>query len=426
MTADRMRASSNAKEVIPWTILVIAFCAVMLDGFDTATLAFAVPSMADNWGLAKSDFTLPLVLTNIGVVIGYLCSGPLGARVGRKRLLVCGLAVFGAFTAATAATIAAQSIPLLSALRFLTGVGLGAVLPVAVSIAADHSAKRRRELVSVIVTLGLASGGTLGGFTGGWMLEHIKVEGVFWVAGLLPLIVAVLVALFVTTPPVAPQAMSEKEQAGVARLFEPELRTNTLLLWGFSFLVFIAAYTLQSWVPSLLTGYGFTKSEAPLGLAFVSLGGMVGGVLLIPLAARIGITRSLLVMPSVAIVCMIVVSRVEMPDMGLLLLLGGAGAGLTASQIGQLTMAVSLYPDGARTTGVGCAAALGRIGSIVGPGAAGILMAAALSSQNIVLLAAIPVLGALICAVVITSRSSSHPVLPGRTVARPTVGGGRG
>lgn len=413
MTADAPITSSDVKEAIPWTILVIAFCAVLLDGFHAATLAFAVPTIADDWGLAKSDFTLPLVLTNVGVVIGYLYAGPVGARVGRKRLLVCGLAAFGAFTAMTAATIPAQSVVLLSALRFLTGIGLGVVLPVAVSLAADHSAKRRRELVSVIVTLGLASGGTLGGFTGGWMLDHIKVEGVFWVAGSLPLIIAILVGLFITTPPMASTTTSEKDEAGVTRLLTPELRTNTLLLWGFSFLVFIAGYTFQSWVPSLLTGYGFTKSEAPLGLAFVGLGGMIGGVLLIPLAARIGITRSLLVMPSIAVICIIVMSQVEMPDLGLLLVLGGAGAGLTASQIGQLTMAVSLYPDGARTTGVGCAAAMGRIGSIVGPGAAGILMAAAPSSQSIVLLAAIPVLGAVICAVVIANRSSVRTVIPG-------------
>jgi AAHS family 4-hydroxybenzoate transporter-like MFS transporter len=194
------------------------------------------------------------------------------------------------------------------------------------------------------------------------------------------------------------------EEARVGRLFTPALRTNTALLWAFAFLVFVAAYTLTSWVPTFLTGYGFSASQAPLGLAFLHLGGVLGGIVLIPLAARIGVTRAMVLMPALAAVCMVVASKAGLGGLALLLVLGGAGAGVTAGQIGQLALAVALYPVGARTTGVGWAAALGRVGSIVGPGVAGILLGLALSGQDIILLTAIPVLVALLAAAALWLR----------------------
>ncbi|HEX4356846.1 MAG TPA: MFS transporter [Pseudonocardia sp.] len=392
---------------VRWGLVVLAFLAVLLDGFDSAALAVVVPTLSREWHVTAAGFTLPLVLTNIGVVLGYLSSGWLGARWGRRRLLIGGVVLFAAATCAVAALLGLRSIPLLTALRVLTGVGLGAVLPAAVSLSTEHSPTRRRELVAVVVTLGLTSGGTLGGFFGGRLLLGLGADGVFWVAGLLPLVLVVALVRWVPRTSAAAPAHAEaaREEARLGRLFTPELRTNTTLLWTFAFLVFVAAYTLTSWTPTLLTGYGFSPSRAPLGLAFVSFGGLLGGLALIPLAARIGIARALVLMPTLGVVCMVVAARADLGDTALLLALGGAGAGLVAGQIGQLTMAVSLYSVGARTTGIGWVSALGRAGSIVGPAIAGVLIAFALAGKDIVLLTAIPVLVAAGCALVLARRT---------------------
>ncbi|WP_028923584.1 MFS transporter [Pseudonocardia acaciae] len=394
-------AARTEPTTVPWRVVALSFLAVLLDGFDTASLAFAVPTLARQWAMAPAAFTFPLVLTNIGVVVGYLGCGALGARFGRRRLLVGGVLVFAVGTLCTAVLLpAVHSIAALSVVRLVTGLGLGVVLPVAVSLSADQSPARRRELVSVTVTLGLASGGTLGGFVGGPLISTVGTAGVFWIGGLAPVVLALLMARWLPEPPAATGPDREaardraRDEARVGRLFAPALRTNTALLWAFAFLVFVAAYTLTSWVPTFLTGYGFSASQAPLGLAFVHLGGVLGGIVLIPLAARIGVTRALVLMPALAAVCMVVASRAGLDGLALLLVLGGAGAGVTAGQIGQLALAVALYPTGARTTGVGWAAALGRVGSIVGPGVAGILLALALSGQNIIALTAIPVVAA--------------------------------
>lgn len=390
---------------VRWGVVALAFLAVLLDGFDTATLAFLVPTMAQQWGIDPAAFTPPLVLTNAGVVLGYLSCGTLGARLGRRTVLISGIVVFGVGTLLTALVLPSQSIVALSVLRLVTGVGLGVVLPAAVSLSVDHSGPRRRELVSVLVTLGLASGLTVGGLTGAALIERVGPAGVFVLAGVLPLLVAaVMLRAFPPDPAPAEAAGAVRTEAKVGRLFDRGFRINTGLVWAFSFLVFIAAYTLTSWVPTLLLGYGFAPAQAPLGLAAVSLGGVTGGLVLLALAARVGIARALIVMSALGIACLVVAAQVTLADAALLLVLGGAGAGLTGCQIGQLTLAVALYPAGTRTTGVGWAAALGRAGSIVGPGIAGILIGLALSGSDILLFTTVPVAVALACAAVLALR----------------------
>lgn len=387
---------------VQWTVVILCFLAVLLDGFDTAALALAIPTLSGEWELPPAGFTVPIVMTNVGVVIGYSSAGFLGARVPGRILLIGSVLLFAIPTLVTAATLHLESIPVLAATRLVTGLGLGLVLPTGIALAARHSADRRRELVSVAVTLGLATGTGLGGFLGARLLRGVGTDGIFYIGGVVPLLLAAALAwMLPADKPAVGSAGTIRHEAKLGRLFDAGLRLPTFLIWTFSFLIFITSYTLISWVPTLLTGYGFAPSEAPLGLTFLTLGGLVGGVLLIPLAARVGIARALILMPAIGAVSMFILAKGSLGDTLLLLVLAGVGFGIVASQIGQMALAVAAYPAGTRTTGVGWAAALGRLGSIVGPGIAGILLALLLSAQNIVLVATVPVLLAIVCAVVL-------------------------
>lgn len=411
----------HADRSIHWPVVILCFLAVLLDGFDTAALAFAIPTLAQEWELEPAAFTLPLVLTNIGAVLGYLSAGFLGSRVGSRRLLIYSVLLFAAGTLLTALILPLESIPLLTALRLLTGLGLGMALPSGITIATKHSALRRREVVSIMVTTGLGFGSVIGGIFGGRMINGIGVAGVFWIGGLLPLVLAgVMTWLLPAEIPLGDAAGTARQEAKVGRLFDPALRWNTALIWAFSFLIFIAGYTLLSWTPTLLTGYGFSATEAPIGLAAVSTGSIIGSILLIFVAAKLGITRALLLLPLIGAVCLVLAGSVTLSDGLLLLVLSGAGLGVIASQGGQLALAVWLYPVGSRTTGVGWAAALGRAGSIIGPGVVGALLALALSAADIILLATIPVLGALVCAIVLWRRTSNTD-LEGRQPSHPDL-----
>jgi MFS transporter, AAHS family, 4-hydroxybenzoate transporter len=401
-----------------WGVVVLSFLAVMFDGYDTATLAFVLPTLSEDWGVTPAAFTSAVVLTNIGVVVGYLSCGSVGAWVGRRTLLLLGVTLCGSSTLFTAFVLPTHSIALLSIIRLLTGLGFGVILPTAVALTVDHFPARRKELISAIVTLGLGSGMTLAGFTGGDLIQLVGTNGVFWVAGTPPLLLAAFMLFVYPADPLAGKAANTaKHEAKVNRLFDPGLRLNTTLVWTFSFLVFIAAYTMHAWIPTLLTAYGFSAERAPLGLAANSLGGMIGFVLLVPLVGKIGIARCLILMPSLGVICMVVAARVQLDDTMLLLALGGAGAGITGGQLGQLIMALTLYPPGTRTTGIGWSSAMGRVGSIVGPGVAGLLLALALPGRDIILLATLPVLIAIACAFVLLRRRAgateqAEPVEP--------------
>ncbi|MFD6291473.1 MFS transporter [Streptomyces sp. NPDC060205] len=394
-------------------VVGFAFLAVLLDGFDSASLSFVLPSLAEQWGVASADFTPAVVLTNIGVVLGYLASGRLAVRLGLRRMLIAGTVLFAVGSLATALVLPLESLTALSTVRFITGLGLGVVLPGAVSLATAHHPDEQRQTVSVTVTLGLAFGGTVAGVFGSSMLTTVGATGVFWIGGALPLLLAVLMGRWLPAAPAPGTADGALTAAGtddsataarearVGALFAPGLRAATVLLWIFAFLVFIASYTLQSWVPTLLTGYGFSASQAPIGLAFLSFGGVIGGIVLLLLAARKGIRFALMVMPVIGAASMVCAATVGTDHTALLLALAGSGAGVTASQIGQLTLAVAMYPPATRTAGVGWAAALGRVGSIVGPATAGVLLALSLPGDDIVLLTAIPVVVAAVSAAVL-------------------------
>lgn len=392
-----MSTSKHPRAVV---VVVLAFLAILLDGFDAATLAFVVPALSVAWQIPAAAFTPPLVLTNIGVVAGYMASGGLAARLGQRRLLIAGVITFGIGSMLSALVLASQSLTLLSITRVIVGLGLGAVLPVAVTFATRFAPERYRTPVSVAVTLGLASGSSIAGLFGRTLLTTLGPAGVFWLAGGLPIALA---AVMLIALPQAPQISEEQsdgvQRAGVRELFRHRLAAQTVVLWCFAFLIFFTAYVLLSWTPTFLTSYGFSPTEAPIGLAYVSIGGVIGGLLLIPLSSAIGIMRSLVLTAALGMICLLISSLGAPGRSGLLLLLGGAGAGVVASQIGQLTAAVNLYPAATRTTGVGWAAALGRVGSILGPAIAGLLLALELSPDNIILVTAIPALIAVLCAV---------------------------
>ncbi|MHD0294240.1 MFS transporter [Rhodococcus qingshengii] len=386
----------------------LVFLAVLTDGFDTAILALLVPHLAEEWGLKSAAFTYPLVLTNVGVVVGYLCCGSLAKRFGHKRLLTSGVALFGVATLGSAATLHWESMSMLAATRTLTGLGLGIVLPVAVIVGAQNGPAARRQLITVFVTMGLISGATIAGFVGAPLIGAIGTHGALWLTGVIPLVLACLLGYFVpATSTTAEQSSGPEEtKSTTVQILGSGIRTSTLLLWGATFLTFLVSYTLKSWLPTLFGDYGLSRSTAGLGLAFFSLGGVAGGLVLMAISAKVGTVRALVAMSMIAAVAVIAVAKIPMGTVGLMSLITVAGLGITACSIGQTATAVAIYEESARTTGVGWSAALGRIGSIVGPAIAGILLGFAWPAQDIVLLLAVPILVTTGCWLLLSKRTA--------------------
>jgi AAHS family 4-hydroxybenzoate transporter-like MFS transporter len=161
-------------------------------------------------------------------------------------------------------------------------------------------------------------------------------------------------------------------------------------VWLVAFFGFLVNYLFVFWTPMLLLSFGFSASSAPLGAAANALGGIAGNVLLFALATRFGVQRSLIVTLSIAMLCIIGFQIDGLGRWAVLLLIFGVGVGTISACVAQSALAAVLYPAALRTTSVGNAAAIGRVGSIMGPSAGGILISLGISAQHIVLLSCIP------------------------------------
>ncbi|WP_037064267.1 MFS transporter [Pseudonocardia acaciae] len=394
-----------------WLVVALCFLPVFMDGFDTSALALAIPALAGDWGLVPAAFTLPLVATSVGVVVGYIASGWAARGIGRRRLLIGSSVLFSAGTLVTAMVLPTHSVEAVTLVRLVTGLGFGGAYPSGVAFATDFSSKRQRQVVPLLVTLGFAAGATVAGVASQQLITMFGTEGLFWSAGVVSGATALLLVAFLPAER-APVVGEGRRTERVAQLFERAVRLDTLLLWTFAFLAFLVSTALTSWVPVLLGQLGFGAAEAPLGLAFVYLGAIAGGVAVIPLAARLGIGRTLVVLPLLGALCLVAMAGGSAGGVALLILLAGAGAGISGSQSGQLGMAVSLYPPEHRTTGIGWASALGKAGSIAGPSVAGIMLGTGSSAGTIFAVAAAGLAVAIGCAVLLWVRTR------GRTAAR--------
>src|SRR6516225_5753842 len=175
-----------------WTIFGLCFLIVLADGFDTAAIGFIAPSLLKEWGIAKPALGPVLSAALFGLAAGALSSGPLADWLGRKKLLVAAVAVFGV---ACLASSFAGSLEQLTTLRFLTGLGLGAAMPNAVTLTSEYCPDRLRATLTNAMFCGFPLGAAFGGFLAAWMIPQFGWRSVLMLGGVAPLVLAAAMAL---------------------------------------------------------------------------------------------------------------------------------------------------------------------------------------------------------------------------------------
>lgn len=393
--------------------IFLCFLAVALDGFDTASIGFASPALAAQWGLAAAALTPAFVGTSLGAVAGFMAAGTLVARIGHRLLIILSIAWFAVFSLLTSFT---ESITTLTLLRFVTALGLGTAVPVAIALACEYSEPRRREVVATFVSMGFGVGVVIGGIVSKPLLAHYTWSSIFITGGLAPL---ALLPLFWFFLPDSQRAPSKEERPAVGQLLSEKRLGPTLLLWSFAFLIFMNTYMFTFWTPLLLTSFGFSASEAAIGPTAFGGGGLIGALIAIPLIARLGVMRVLICSSLLGAVAVAVLALVDLERSGILLALVSAGAGMAFGNIGLSAAAVALYPAELRPTGIGFASAVGRVGGILGPALAGALLYMELPVRQVILTACIPsVLAAL---AMLLLRLATVQRLGARTGAVPRI-----
>ena len=173
---------------VAWLCGVVLF----LEGYDIAAVGYAIPSLADAWQVRPPVFTQALTAGNVGLLLGSLCAGLLGDRLGRKPVLIGCVAVFGVFSLLSALV---GSPVQLAGLRFLTGLGLGGGIPLAIALASDFAPPMAQGRLVILMSTGVPIGFTVGGLLASQLVRFLGWPAIFVVGGVLPLAMLPLLTL---------------------------------------------------------------------------------------------------------------------------------------------------------------------------------------------------------------------------------------
>ena len=381
--------------------LAIATLALISDGFNLSVMGFIVPELVKQWQLSAVAFVPALSANIIGMFFGAPILGFLGDRHGRKRVIVGGLMGFGL---CILATMAAHTVLHLVILLFLTGLGLGGVIPNVTALVAEATPKRMRGRLLVLVAMGVVIGIALPGVISATLVPHFGWRVLLLIGGLLPITVALIGAFVIPESlkylmqhggrdaevrvlarrlrpdlPIDDHTRIVLPSAAVAvrgsprRLFVGDFRLVTPLLWICQATNQMANFFSLTWLPTLLRSAGASASQAGATAALFSVGGLIGGILLLMLIDALGITPLVLMFfvgaPLVAAMALTGIS----PAMHGLVIFG-AGFCVVGIQLGLTALLGIFYPTPIRSMGTGWTQAAGRLGGLAAPLAGGLLL----------------------------------------------------
>ena len=380
-----------------WLVLVLTFAVAAVDGLDAQIIGFTAPQLAADLGIGNDRLGPVFSAALLGMTGGALLFGSLGDRLGRRRILIFCVLLFGGGTLVTAL---ADSVPELLLLRLVTGLGLGGALPNAVTLVAECAPGRHRPLLVTLMYIGFSVGGLLGGVIAEALVVEHGWRAMFYVGGALPLLLAALLWLLL---PESPQYLT-RTGAGGARLarllgrldrtghyapqdrytlaeaaadtrlsvlFEGRRRRNTLLLWLAFFINLLVLFFLMNWLPKLLVDHGVSLSLAIRTTVMFNVGGVLGALLLAWLSARYDPRRMLAGFFALGALSIMAIGLGDGHFAPVAVACFATGLFAGAAQVGLYPIATQVYPSAVRATGVGWAQAWGRIGSIFGPLAGG-------------------------------------------------------
>jgi MFS transporter, AAHS family, 4-hydroxybenzoate transporter len=367
-----------------------ALCGVVLflEGYDLASIGYAIPSLVDAWKIAPAAFTPVLAGANVGLMAGSLAAGLPGDRAGRKPVLISAVVAFGVFSFLSAFVHTTSQFALA---RFFTGLGLGAGLPLTVALGSDFASEKHRGRLVTLMCGAVPIGFTVGGIIASRLVVAFGWPAIFIAGGLLPLAVAPLLALWL--PESVALRRASREANPIAALFRNQLAPTTVLLWSINLLNYIGLYFILLWTPAILHASGATPAQAILGTTIYALGLVASPLVTGALLGRFEIEPVLVGLLTFGGLCAIAIGFADPRFWLLVLLLGGVGIG-AGSQAGINSLSGAAYPPAIRSTGAGWAMGIGRVGTIAGPLLGGLLIPLALSPKTIFSVACIPALGA--------------------------------
>lgn len=378
-----------------------------LDGYDTLAISFAAPALSTAWHVGRGELGLVLSSGLIGMAAGSLLLAPLADRFGRRAMVLCNLLIMALGMAASSLS---ASLGQLAMWRFVTGMGIGSMVPIVVPFAAELSNRRYRSLCIAVMTIGYPLGGMIGGLAASLLLRQFAWQSVF-VFGvavallLLPVSyvflpeslafllerrdgrslrrVNGLLARFGHSPVEAlPPATFRPVATPYREIFVGTQRLATFQLVVINLLFLVTVSFFLNWLPQLIADAGHTASQATFVSAMMNFAGIVGCVLIGYLTAGRPIR--------VPVASLMIATGISIALFGFspsALVMLAAAAMLTGFLINSgVALLYQFIANGFearfRTTGVGFVMGIGRLASALGPALGGGLLSIGLDRSG--------------------------------------------
>jgi MFS transporter, AAHS family, 4-hydroxybenzoate transporter len=408
-------------QIGPLHIRVFALCMISLimDGFDVQMMGYVGPALVGDWKIQGSQLGPVFAAANFGVLIGALLLSMLADKIGRRPVLVGATLAFSAMTIITGY---AQTMEQLLWLRFLGGIPMGCIIPNATALIGEFSPKGRKVTLMMCITVGFTGGAMLAGAVALWLIPAFGWRSMFFFGGVIPLVIGLLMAwglpeslqflavqkrrldqlarwLRQLDPRIAIDSSTrfianEETRGGVpiVHLFYEGRGPTTVLLWIVNFTNILILYSLSNWLPTIVTGMGYTVQTANLIGTVMQGGGLIGTFGLAWLIAKKGFLPVLALTFAMATVSIALIGQPGLTIWVLGAIVFVAGWCVVGGQPAINALSATFYPTYLRSTGVGAGLGVGRTGAIIGPYLGGVLLAQQWTPQQLFWVAAVPAL----------------------------------
>ncbi|QIS20102.1 MFS transporter [Nocardia terpenica] len=401
---------------------VLCWLTVLLEGYDLVVLGAVIPTLIEHrhLGFTAAGATFAATISLVGVAIGAAGSGPLADRFGRRRVLLTSIAVFSVFTMVVPL---AGSTTLFGAVRLLAGIGMGAGLPTALTLAAERMPVSRRAFASTITMTGYHTGAVVASVLALRLIPHW--QPLFYLGGGAGL---VLVPVLWARLPESEAYLAGRAQPQRIRftvLLDRAYVRVTLGVWVGSFMGLLLVYGLNTWLPKLMRDAGYNMSTSLSLLLVLNIGAVVGLLVAGVLADRRGTKQTILVWFGAATVLLALLSVKVSNSLLLDALVFVTGVFVFSAQVLVYAYVTQVYPAQVRATALGLASSVGRLGAIFGPTITGwLVVAGAVVPWGFYFFAAVAAVGLLGMAVVprLDVHRGSPPGAMDFTTADPAKG----
>ena len=402
-------------------VIALCFCMMMCDGYDFVALSVAAPAILRNWHVLPTAMGLVFSITFIGLLVGSLFYGWLGDRLGRRFTIILGTCNFGI---PVLLTVLASNVQELAVLRFVAGIGMGGVVPIAYTLVSDYAPRRSRSTVTVITNAGYSLGGVITGLVAAAVIPRYGWQSLFAIGAGASLAMGVVLAFWLPESPrylalnnptspklrrlverllpnepigtdvvFVPGDAQEKQgnaNAGTfAQLFSGPRAAATIFLWLLFVCDALAFFFLASWLPVVMERQGVAPATASLTQSLFTFTGMIGGFTIMRFIDRFG-PIAVLALPILGGPFEILMGMHGAPLPLVLTAVAGAGICLSGVHYAVYGIAVRFYPASIRGRGISSATVWGRAGGILAPFIGGFFLSTHMPLQELMIIAAVP------------------------------------